>query len=30
VAVTAGNYDDPDQWQVPAALLEHVVLPATR
>ncbi|WP_433528588.1 serine hydrolase domain-containing protein [Micromonospora sp. CA-263727] len=29
VAVTAGNYDDPDQWRTPVNLLEHVVLPAT-
>ncbi len=30
VAITAGNYDDPDQWRTPATLLEQVVLPATR
>ncbi|MFC5926085.1 serine hydrolase domain-containing protein [Micromonospora vulcania] len=29
VAITAGNYDDPDQWRTPLALLEHVILPAT-
>jgi CubicO group peptidase (beta-lactamase class C family) len=28
VAVTAGNYDDPEQWRTPVALLEQVVLPA--
>ncbi len=28
VAITAGNYDDPDHWRTPAALLEHVILPA--
>jgi CubicO group peptidase (beta-lactamase class C family) len=28
VAVTAGNYDHPEQWRTPAALLERVVLPA--
>lgn len=27
VAVTAGNYDDPDQWRTPVAVLEQVVLP---
>jgi CubicO group peptidase (beta-lactamase class C family) len=27
-AITAGNYDDPDQWRTPAALLEQVILPA--
>ncbi|GAB3068493.1 serine hydrolase domain-containing protein [Micromonospora schwarzwaldensis] len=26
VAVTAGNYDDPDQWRTPLALLEQVIL----
>ena len=30
VAVTAGNYDDPDQWRTPLAVLEQVVLPAAR
>ncbi|HEX5995948.1 MAG TPA: serine hydrolase [Jiangellales bacterium] len=30
VAITAGNYDNPDQWRTPVALLEHVILPATR
>jgi hypothetical protein len=29
VAITAGNYDDPDQWRTPVTLLERVVLPAT-
>ncbi|PZG19128.1 serine hydrolase [Micromonospora craterilacus] len=29
VAITAGNYDDPDQWRTPVALIEHVILPAT-
>jgi CubicO group peptidase (beta-lactamase class C family) len=28
VAVTAGNYDDPDQWRTPVTLLERVILPA--
>ncbi|MGX7672888.1 serine hydrolase domain-containing protein [Plantactinospora sp. DSM 117369] len=28
VAITAGNYDDPDQWRTPVTLLERVVLPA--
>lgn len=28
VAVTAGNYDDPDQWRTPQAVLEQVILPA--
>ncbi|MET7426744.1 serine hydrolase domain-containing protein [Dactylosporangium sp. NPDC005555] len=28
VAITAGNYDDPEQWRTPAALLEQVILPA--
>ncbi|MFY1695857.1 serine hydrolase domain-containing protein [Solwaraspora sp. WMMA2101] len=28
VVVTAGNYDDPDQWRTPVAVLEQVVLPA--
>ncbi|MGI5239873.1 serine hydrolase domain-containing protein [Dactylosporangium sp. CA-139066] len=27
VAVTAGNYDGPDQWRTPLAVLEHVILP---
>lgn len=30
VAVTAGNYDDPDQWRTPLALLEQVILAETR
>lgn len=30
VAVTAGNYDDPEQWRTPAAVLEQVVLPALK
>jgi CubicO group peptidase (beta-lactamase class C family) len=28
VAITAGNYDDPDQWQTPVTLLERAILPA--
>ncbi|MEU4366730.1 serine hydrolase domain-containing protein [Micromonospora chersina] len=28
VAVTAGNYDDPDQWRTPLTVLERVILPA--
>jgi hypothetical protein len=28
VAVTAGNYDDPEQWRTPQTLLERVILPA--
>jgi CubicO group peptidase (beta-lactamase class C family) len=28
VAVTAGNYDDPDQWRTPLAVLERGILPA--
>ncbi|MGK5684122.1 serine hydrolase domain-containing protein [Actinoplanes sp. URMC 104] len=28
VAVTAGNYDHPEQWRTPQAVLERVVLPA--
>ncbi|TCB98428.1 class C beta-lactamase-related serine hydrolase [Micromonospora zingiberis] len=28
VAVTAGNYDDPEHWRTPATLLEQVILPA--
>jgi CubicO group peptidase (beta-lactamase class C family) len=27
VVVTAGNYDDPDDWRTPATLLEQVILP---
>lgn len=27
VAVTAGNYDDPDQWRTPLTVLERVILP---
>lgn len=27
VAITAGNYDHPEQWRVPNALLEQVILP---
>ncbi len=27
VAVTAGNYDDPDQWRTPQTVLEQVILP---
>lgn len=30
VAITAGRYDNPDQWQTPAAVLEQVILPATQ
>lgn len=29
VAVTAGNYDDPEQWRTPLALLEQVILAET-
>jgi len=28
VAVTAGNYDDPDQWRTPETVLERVIVPA--
>ncbi|WP_025619493.1 serine hydrolase domain-containing protein [Salinispora cortesiana] len=28
VAITAGNYDDPDQWRAPLAVLKQVILPA--
>ncbi|WBB97868.1 serine hydrolase [Solwaraspora sp. WMMA2080] len=28
VAVTAGNYDDPEQWRTPVAVLEQIILPA--
>jgi CubicO group peptidase (beta-lactamase class C family) len=28
VAITAGNYDDPDQWRTPLTVLERVILPA--
>jgi CubicO group peptidase (beta-lactamase class C family) len=28
VAIAAGNYDDPDQWRTPLAVLERVILPA--
>jgi CubicO group peptidase (beta-lactamase class C family) len=28
VAVTAGNYDDPNQWRTPQAVLERVIVPA--
>ncbi|MEV8504587.1 serine hydrolase [Actinoplanes sp. NPDC051475] len=28
VAITAGNYDDPDQWRTPLAVLEQVIFPA--
>jgi CubicO group peptidase (beta-lactamase class C family) len=27
VAVTAGNYDDPDQWRTPQTVLERVIVP---
>jgi CubicO group peptidase (beta-lactamase class C family) len=30
VAVSAGNYDMPDQWRPPLVLLRDVVLPALR
>ncbi|MDG4799433.1 serine hydrolase [Micromonospora sp. WMMD980] len=30
VAVTAGNYDHPEQWRTPLALLEQVILPEIR
>ncbi|HEY6738585.1 MAG TPA: serine hydrolase [Actinopolymorphaceae bacterium] len=30
VVVTAGNYDDPEQWRVPQAVLDQVVLPAAQ
>ena len=28
VAITAGNYDAPDQWRPPAAILRDVLLPS--
>jgi hypothetical protein len=28
VAITAGNYDNPDQWRTPHTVLEQVILPA--
>jgi CubicO group peptidase (beta-lactamase class C family) len=28
VAITAGNYDDPEQWRAPVTLFEQVVLPS--
>ncbi|MDM4719601.1 serine hydrolase [Micromonospora sp. WMMA1363] len=28
VAITAGNYDGPDQWRTPLTVLEQVILPA--
>jgi CubicO group peptidase (beta-lactamase class C family) len=28
VAITAGNYDEQDQWQTPLTVLERVILPA--
>lgn len=28
VAITAGNYDDPDQWRTPVTVLERVIVPA--
>ncbi|MDQ7903099.1 serine hydrolase [Phytohabitans sp. ZYX-F-186] len=28
VAIAAGNYDDPEQWRTPNAVLERVVLPS--
>jgi CubicO group peptidase (beta-lactamase class C family) len=30
VAITAGNYDAPDQWRPPTAVLRDVLLPALR
>ena len=27
-AITAGNYDDPEQWRTPAAIMEQVILPS--
>ena len=27
VAITAGNYDDPDQWRTRLTVLEQVILP---
>jgi CubicO group peptidase (beta-lactamase class C family) len=27
VAITAGNYDDPEQWRTPHAVLERVIMP---
>ena len=27
VAVTAGNYHDPDQWRTPQTVLERVIVP---
>jgi CubicO group peptidase (beta-lactamase class C family) len=27
VAIAAGNYDDPDQWRTPLAVLQRVILP---
>jgi len=28
VAITAGNYDTPDQWVLPTRVIREVVLPA--
>ncbi|GIH02222.1 6-aminohexanoate-dimer hydrolase [Rhizocola hellebori] len=28
VAITAGNYDGPEQWRTPLTVLEHAILPA--
>jgi CubicO group peptidase (beta-lactamase class C family) len=28
LAIAAGNYDDPEQWRTPAAVVEQVVLPS--
>jgi hypothetical protein len=28
VAITAGNYDDPEQWRTPLTVMQRVVLPA--
>ena len=30
VVITAGNYNKPDQWELPAAVMSKVVLPALR
>jgi CubicO group peptidase (beta-lactamase class C family) len=28
VAITAGNYDNPDQWRTPHTVLEQIIVPA--
>lgn len=28
--ITAGNYDDPEQWRTPVALMDNVILPAAQ